>query len=202
MARSVELRLLAHRGEKAQSAAAERLAEQASSTGVPWEIGIGLGAAAQHLLAAGRPERAKSLLLELAQVEGVYATYSFLPELVRCAFASSGPELAAPMTDASEPTTPMREHALVAARAALAEAAGDVAEASTLYSEAAERWEKFGNVSELAFALLGYGRCLLALARPSVEVLARARELFASMGYKPALAETDALLAESAAQAS
>ena len=90
-ARSVELRLLAHRGEKAQSAAAERLAELASSTGVPWEIGFGLGAAAQHLLAAGRPERAESLLHELAQVEGVLASYSLLPELVRCAVASSGP---------------------------------------------------------------------------------------------------------------
>ena len=150
-ARSLELRLLAHRGEKAQSAAAERLAELASSTGVPWEIGFGLGAAAQHLLAAGRLERAESLLHELAQVEGVLASYSLLPELVRCAVASSGPELAARMADAFEPNTPLREHALVASRAALAEAAGDVAEASTLYAEAAERWEKFGNVPEHAY---------------------------------------------------
>ena len=107
------------------------------------------------------------------------------------------------MTDGFEPRTPMQEHALVAARAVLAEAAGDIAEASALYAEAADRWEAFGNVPELAFALLGHGRCLVALARPSPEVpLARARELFASMGYKPALAETDGLLAESAAQAS
>ena len=184
-ARSLELRLLAHRGEKPQSAAAERLAELASSTGVPWEIGFGLGAAAQHLLAAGRLERAESLLHELAQVEGVLASYSLLPELVRCAVASSGPELAARMADAFEPNTPLREHALVASRAVLAEAAGDVAEASTLYAEAAERWEEFGNVPERAFALLGQGRCLVALARPSPEVpLARARELFASMGYQ------------------
>jgi class 3 adenylate cyclase/tetratricopeptide (TPR) repeat protein len=202
-ARSVELRLLAHRGEKARSAAAEQLAALAGSTGVPWEIGFGLGAAAQHLLSAGRLERAASLLHELAQVEGVLSSYSLLPELVRCAVASSGPELAARMADAFEPNTPLREHALVAARAVLAEAAGDVADASTLYAEAAERWEEFGNVPELAFAQVGHGRCLVALARPSPEVpLVRARELFASMGYKPALAETDALLAESAAQAS
>ena len=85
----------------------------------------------------------------------------------------------------------------------LADAAGDVAEASTLYAEAADRWEEFGNVPERAFALLGQARCLVALARPSPEVpLAQARELFASMGYEPALAETDELLAESAAQAS
>jgi class 3 adenylate cyclase/tetratricopeptide (TPR) repeat protein len=206
VARSAELRLLAHRSQEAQSPAyGERLADQARSTGVPWEIGFGFGAAAQHVLAAGRPELAETFLRELSQVQGVYGTlsYSLLPELVRCALASSSPELAAQMTDAFEPTTPMREHALLAARAVLAEAAGDLAEASTLYAEAADRWEKFGNVPERAFALVGHGRCLIALAQPSAELpLARARELFASMGYKPALAETDELLAESAAQAS
>jgi tetratricopeptide (TPR) repeat protein len=204
--RSVELRLLALRGEETQSAASgERHAEQARGTGVPWEIGFGLGAAAQHLLAAGRPELAETLLRELAEVQGVHATasYGLLPELVRCALASSGPELAARMTDDFEPSTPLKEHALVAARGVLADAAGDLAEAYTIYAEAAERWEEFGNVPERAFALLGQGRCLVALARPSAEVsLGQARELFASMGYRPALAETDALLAESAAQAS
>jgi predicted ATPase/class 3 adenylate cyclase len=204
--RSVELRLLALRGEETQSAArGERHAEQARGTGVPWEIGFGLGAAAQHLLAAGRPELAETLLRELAEVQGVHSTasYGLLPELVRCALASSGPELAARMTDDFEPSTPLKEHALVAARGVLADAAGDLAEAYAIYAEAAERWEEFGNVPERAFALLGQGRCLVALARPSAEVsLAQARELFASMGYRPALAETDALLAELAAQAS
>jgi class 3 adenylate cyclase/tetratricopeptide (TPR) repeat protein len=206
VARAAELRLLAHRGAEAKSPApGERLADQARSTGVPWEIGFGFGAVAQYLLAAGRPELAETLLQELSQVEGVHGTlgYSLLPELVRCALASSGPELAARMTDGFEPSTPFREHALVAARATLAEAAGDAAEAATLFADAAERWEEFGSAPERAFALLGHGRCLVVLNEPSPEVpLARARELFASMGYKPALAETDALLDESAAQAS
>ena len=70
MARSLELRLLAHRGEKAQSDAAERLAERASSTGVPWEIGFGLGAAAQHCSPRADRNVAESLLHELAQVDG------------------------------------------------------------------------------------------------------------------------------------
>lgn len=42
------------------------------------------------------------------------------------------------------------------------------------------------------------GRCLLALGKPDAEEpLREARELFASMGYQPALAETEALLSES-----
>ena len=202
VARSVELRLFAYRGEEAQSTApAERLADRARSTGVPWEIGFGLGAAAQHLLAAGRAELAELLLRELTQVHGVHGTssYGLLPELVRCALASSGLELATQMTDGFEPSTPLKEHALLAARAVLTEAGGEPAEAGALYAEAADRWQEFGNVPERACALLGHGRCLVALGRQSGEVpLVRARELFASMGFIPALAETEALLAESA----
>ena len=50
-------------------------------------------------------------------------------------------------------------------RAQLAEAAGDHAAAALLYEEAAERWQQFGHVPERAYALLGQGRCLHALAR-------------------------------------
>ena len=64
-----------------------------------------------------------------------------------------------------------------------------------LYAEAAERWLDFGNVPERAYALLGQGRCLTALGQPEArEPLREARELFASMGYQPALAETETLL--------
>ena len=48
---------------------------------------------------------------------------------------------------------------------------------------------------ERAYALLGQGRCLAALGKPEAEEpLREARELFASMGFAPALAETEALL--------
>jgi hypothetical protein len=43
--------------------------------------------------------------------------------------------------------------------------------------------------------LLGQGRCLAALRKPDADApLREAREMVASMGYKPALAETEALL--------
>jgi len=100
-----------------------------------------------------------------------------------------------------EPTTPLQAHALSAARPQLAEAAGEHAQAAILYADAASRWQEFGNVPERAYALLGQGRCLAALGQPPAEPLRKARELFASMGYKPALAETEALLGESEAEA-
>jgi hypothetical protein len=57
-------------------------------------------------------------------------------------------------------------------------------------------------VPEWAYALLGQGRCLCALGSPeAAEPLREARELFASMGYKSARAETDALLEQATASA-
>jgi tetratricopeptide repeat protein len=101
-----------------------------------------------------------------------------------------------------ESRTPLVAHALCACRAQLAEAAGEYAEGVALYTEAAERWREFGNVPERAYALLGQGRCLATLGKPEAEEpLREARELFASMGYKPALAETEALLGEGEAAA-
>ena len=60
---------------------------------------------------------------------------------------------------------------------------------------AAERWREFGNVPERAYALLGQGRCLNAIGSPDAQQpLQEARELFGSMGYQPAVAETEALI--------
>ena len=122
--------------------------------------------------------------------------------MVRTALAAGDPELAARLADGLEPLFPLARARALRRRAQLAEAAGDHAEAATLYAEAAERWREFGNVPERAYALLGQGRCLAALGKPEAEQpLREARELFASMGYKPALAETEALLGESKAAA-
>ena len=121
----------------------------------------------------------------------------------RTALAAGDPELAKQLSEGLEPILPLREHALCAARAQLAEHAGDHAEAATLYAEAAARWQEFGNVPERAYALLGQGRCLLVFGDPAAqEPLAQARELFTSMGYRPALADTETLLERTAAAAS
>ena len=77
----------------------------------------------------------------------------------------------------------------------LAEAGSEPGSAAPGYADAAAGWLEFGNVPERAYALLGQGRCLVALGHAGAEVpLAEARDLFASMGYRPALAETEGLL--------
>ena len=61
---------------------------------------------------------------------------------------------------------------------------------------AASGWREFGVPYEEAHALLGEGRCLVALGRaPEVAApLAEAREIFARLRATPALAEADCLL--------
>jgi hypothetical protein len=204
--RSVQLRLLAERGDpQVRAADAERLVAVARETAEVQQISTAFAAAARLLVAHGRHDEARALLLELEQTSGVRGDLTFaasLPELVRCGLAVGDPALAARLADGVLPRTPLHEHALCAARAQLAEAGGEHARAATLYAEAAGRWREFGEVSECAYALLGHGRCLFSVGRSAARVpLATARELFASLGYKPALAETDALLAQDEAAA-
>jgi tetratricopeptide (TPR) repeat protein len=167
-ARCVQLRVLAQRGDGAKAiAAAERLVSRARESGIEPEMALAFNAAAQLLLAAGRPEQAKSLLGELEQVTGLET--GLLPQVVRSALAVSAVEMATRLVESAEAQTPLREHALVASRAQLAEHGGQTAEAATLYAEAAARWRAFGNVPERGYALLGQGRCLAALGEPGAE---------------------------------
>jgi hypothetical protein len=104
--------------------------------------------------------------------------------------------LASTLTNQLQPQFPLHHHAVTASRAQLAEHTADHAQAARLYADAAEHWRAFGNVPERAYALLGQGRSLLAQGQPGAEQpLGEARDLFASMGYTPALAQTETLLA-------
>jgi class 3 adenylate cyclase len=203
--RSLQLRLLAERGAQDHAPAADGLIAAARESGEPQLFAMAFAAGARLLLAQGRPQHANALLLEFEQiadtrVDPYYA--SVLPGLVRTAHALGQPELAARLVDGVQPVTPLLEHALSACRAQLVEGTGGHARAAPLYGEAASRWQEFGNVPERAYALLGQGRCLAALGRPEAEApLREARELFVSMGYKRALAEADALLAQGKAAA-
>jgi hypothetical protein len=160
-------------------------------------------APAAAALAAESAERASGLLAELEQTKGAHEVIYYarlLPTMVRTALATGDPAVAKRLAEGLRLRYPLDEHALCAARAQLAEHTGDHAEAATLYAEAAERWHEFGAVPEHAYALLGQGRCLVALADPAAEQpLREAAELFSSMGYNPALVETEALLTQSEA---
>lgn len=81
--------------------------------------------------------------------------------------------------------------ARTAAAAELREAEGGTAEALELHFDAQRRWRDFGGVPGLAAALLGEGRCLVALGRPGAAAsLAEAGELYAGMGDVTGRAET------------
>jgi hypothetical protein len=127
-----------------------------------------------------------------------------LPDMVRTALRIGDRELAERLVEGVEPRYPVAEHGLVAANAALADARGDLQAASDAYADAADRWERFGVVAERAFALLGQGRCLVELGRPTEAepVRRRAREIFDGLSAAPALAETDALLQKATALSS
>jgi tetratricopeptide (TPR) repeat protein len=183
------------RSSSSSSWDAEHLAAMARETAEPQQMAQGFPGAAQLLLARGNRERAQALLRELERTSGIRADIFYaalLPGLVRCALAL--------LAECVEPRTPLVEHTLSACRAQLTEAAGERAGAAALYAEAAARWREFGNVPEHAHALLGQGRCLLALGDPTAkQPLRQAAELFSSMGYNPALVETEALLTQSEA---
>ena len=167
-------------------------------------VATAFSAAAHLLLARGQPEQAQALLTELDETPAARANaeiVSALPDLVRTTLTLGDLALAHHFVAGVEPRWPAAEHALVAARAQLSEAAGDHKEAATLYADAAEGWRRFGNVPERAYALLGQGRCILAVGDPGADgPLAEAGDLFASMGYKPALAEAGKLLAKTIAK--
>jgi len=86
----------------------------------------------------------------------------------------------------------------VTARALLAEQRGENAEAAALFTDAAGGWERFEVPWEQAQALLGQGRCLLTLGQSTQarEPLHAARDIFASLGANPVLADVDRLLAK------
>ncbi len=203
--RAGELASRVARGERPGRAEVDWLIQVARTIGAADVSAFAL-ASASAALASHTPERTCSLLAELEQAAGTrespyYARH--LPAMLRTALAAGDAELAKRLADGLKLRYPLDEHALCAARAQLAEHDGDHAEAASRYAEAAARWQEFGNVPERAYALLGQGRCLRALGKTDAEEpLRQARDLFASMGYKPALAETEVLLEQTATPAS
>jgi hypothetical protein len=166
-----------------------------------------LGSAASARAALGQQGDAVALLTELESYPGARASGNYLvglPMMVRTALESGDAELAEHLAAGIDPPHLYAEHALVAANAALTEALGELQAAAEAYADAADRWERFGVVPEQAFALLGQGRCLVGLSRPTeaAAVLQHAREIFGGLQAAPALAETDALLHQATALSS
>jgi hypothetical protein len=195
--RTVELSCRLARGEAPDRAAVDWIVQTAKTIGTVEIATISLSAAAAARVATA-PAEATAALDELERTPNVRGNPYYarlLAGMVRTALAARDPGLAERLIEGVVPRLPFHEHALASARAALAEDAERTADAAQLYSAAAAGWSDFGNTAEWAYALLGQGRCLHALGRAeAAEPLRQARGLFASMGYAPALAETEALL--------
>ena len=189
--RALQLRLLAERGTPTGGPAPDEFVTAVRDIGLATVVAPAFAAAAQLLLAQRRPDEAKALLHELDQLpSGARHSARELPSVLRVCARSRRRAARRAAHRRHDRGTPLSEHALASTRAQLAEAAGEHAAAAQLYREAAERWLQFGNVPERAYALLGEGRCLTALQMPEAAgPLRRAAELFASIGYRPALVE-------------
>jgi class 3 adenylate cyclase/tetratricopeptide (TPR) repeat protein len=199
--RASDLALRLSRGGRGRTEEIESLIATARTIRHAEVSGLALAVSAAALVSEA-PARAGLLLAELEQIQGVRESPYYARQLagmVRTALAAGDVALANRLVEGLQPHYPLDDHALYAAQAQLAEHASDHTEAATLYAEAAARWKRFGNVPERAYALLGQGRSLVALHDASAkEPLREAAELFASIGYKPALAETEALLEQTA----
>jgi hypothetical protein len=200
--RAVELAGRLARGEPIAPHDIEWLIDTARTVGAADILVLALSVASAALVTSA-PARASSLLAELDQAAGARGSPYYARELaamLRTALAVGDARLANQLAVGIEPRYPLDEHALCAARAQLAETTGHHAEAAALYAEASTHWQNFGNVPEHAHALLGQGRCLLA-AEPSAaqQPLREARDLFAAIGHKPALAAAETQLEQTAA---
>ena len=192
--------------------------DAASTPWLPWfeatarEIGAAdvtpaLGAAAGIYLWLGRPDHAVTLLDEVVRSPEARSSFNYsayLPMMVRTAIGIGDIERAEGLAAGQQPHYPLAEHAIVTAQAAIREARGDLEAAADGYADAADRWRRFGVVPERAFALLGEGRCLLAIGRrtEAAIVLRETREIFARLKAAPSLKETEVLIEQSPAGAS
>ena len=119
-----------------------------------------------------------------------------VPLAVRTALAAGDPSLAERLAGTIEPLQPICRHSVAAAQALVMEARGERDAAAQSFADAASGFDDLGAPYEAAQALLGRGRCLLALDRApeAAPPLEQAREILDRLGAKPALAETEALL--------
>jgi len=194
------LRVLVHRGHVDEADALAPLFVEAARPQTGHTVAACSTAAAAAKLAAGEADAARDLL-ELADTAyrqpGGFWWAAGLPSAVRTALAAGDDALAARLADALAPLQPICRHAITVAQALVTEARGEHEPAAPAFADAAARWHEFEMPYEEAHALLGQGRCLVALGRApeAAPVLQQAREIFARLKAKPALDETEALLA-------
>ena len=193
--------LLARRGELAAASELQAWIDEQDAGRFPafLQTHALLGKALVDLLALDR-DRAAAVLRQWRDRPALSrepACAALVPDGVRTALECGDVALAESICSKLVPKLPLHGHALASIKAATAATHGEHEAAVTGFADAATGWHDFGVPYEEAQALLGQGRCLVALERPpeAAAPLAAAREIFARLGAKPALAETEAVLA-------
>jgi tetratricopeptide (TPR) repeat protein len=201
--RSMQALVLCDRGEYAAAARkVSWIAEKGRESEVGWARTYALLAASAVHLGLGEREAARGLLAEcFERPRAAAAIMDSIPEAVRTAIAAQDAGLAAGIVHGAEslmpaPRLPLHDHVAATIDALLAEVHGEHEPAAASFADAAAGWRGFSMPYEEAQALLGQGRCLVALGRAheAAPVLEAAREIFARLGAKPALEEAEALL--------
>jgi class 3 adenylate cyclase/tetratricopeptide (TPR) repeat protein len=117
-------------------------------------------------------------------------------ELVRACLRAGAPDLARRAMAKGVKEGAIREVYSLLARAMLDEAEGDLEAARREYATAAVALERHADVVEHAYALMGLGRCLLAVGEThdGVMRLRESREIWERLNAAARIAEIDALL--------
>ena len=159
-----------------------------------------LSTAALFQQASGNSEQALACVNEVSRItedSGRAERVYYLPSLARVPLTADNVPVLETLVQGVEATLKRDRCCLQATRAMLAEVKGELAEASDQFGEAYESWSEYGHVFEQAHALLGRGRCLVKLGQFSNadQPMRSARDIFATLGARPALAETESWLA-------
>jgi predicted ATPase/class 3 adenylate cyclase len=202
MALSYKAQVLVRRGEIAKAAAlSEEFLPRARKIADPQILAPALVIAAQVEQARDDDSAAVALIEEFDAVTKGLTVFRVDcgPDGARVCAQAGALVVGERLLEGIEAVMARQRNSLLAARAVLAEAHGRMEEAAALYGEAAAAWVNFGHALERGQALLGLGRCLLALGETDANAtLAAARDVFTRLGAGPLVAETDGLLAEAA----
>ena len=201
--RSLQALLASSRGHPAEAAPfVDWLAEEGRQSEVGWARAAALLAASTVRLQAGEAEIALDLLAQcFSEPRACISIMDMVPEAVRTAVAAGSDALAAGIVRQvgsllPPARLPLEQHVVASVHGLVEERSGEHAAAAAHFTDAAAGWRDFQIPYEEAQALLGRGRCLVALGRApeAAAPLTAAREIFARLGARPALEEAHALL--------
>jgi len=198
--RSLRAMLLSLRGDPAEAAAhVIWIVEKGRESEIGWARAYALVAASAVHLLCGESDAALGLLTECFEPpRAPISIVEAVPEAVRTAIGGGDDRLAARIVQQVDSLVaasrlPLEQYVMASIDGLVRERRADHEAAVASFAHAAAGWRDFCVPYEEGHALLGQGRCLVALGRApeAAAPLVAAREIFSRLGAKPALAETD-----------